>query len=204
MEENNVINVEVAEISRINMDGIVDNHLTTIDELRASNEEKDKTIEEKDKTIRKLTKEIMDLKKPVEARFWVKVYKDSDISFLSFHDRGILFSLCQLVGKNKGSYLEDKKTGGIIETWAQLGKNIGIGDYSHTAECCKRLVDKGILIVEPINDTLNGVVNGHEITDYFYNKNHKQCNNKEHYIRGRHFRLNPSHVSIGVDKKGNG
>jgi hypothetical protein len=88
MEEN-----EVRILKAETMDGVIDKLIT-------DNEEKDRTIEEKDKTIKKQIREIMELKKPKSTRFWVKVYKDTDISFLSFRDRGILFSLCQLVGKN--------------------------------------------------------------------------------------------------------
>ena len=144
MEENNVI--EVAEIKRENFDGVLDVLMTERDGLRADNEEKDRLI-------KKQRQEILDLKKPKEARFWVKVYKDSDLSFLSFRDRGVLFSLCQLVGKNKGGYLEDRNTGGIIETWSQLGRNIGIKDDKHTRKICKRLEDNEILIVEHVNSS---------------------------------------------------
>ena len=168
MEENNE---EQKILSGVVMDGVVDSLLTDIGEL------KNELEDEKEKN-KKLTKEILEIKKPKSTRFWVKVYKDTDVSFLSFRDRGILFSLCQLVGNNKGGYLEDRKTGGIIGTWALLGKNIGIGDYTHTADKCKKLVERGILIVEPIND--------------------------KRHIRGGYFRLNPSYVSIGAEKRGNG
>ena len=187
MEENNVI--AVAELSRENFDGVVDNQLTTIDELRADNEEKDKVI-------KKQRQEILDLKKPKEARFWVKVYKDSDLSFLSFRDKGILFSLCQLIGRNKGGYLEDRNTGGIIETWSQLGRNIGNKDKEHTADKCKMLVDKGILIVE------NYTVTGDKIDEDEYEDLKNYFNDKrrvENMIDKRHFRINEKFVSIGKE-----
>ncbi len=72
------------------------------------------------------------------------------------NDRGVLLSLSQLVDKNsvnKDGYLTDRQTGGIITTWAGIGKNIGIRDISHSSDTCKTLVDKGILIVEPLNET---------------------------------------------------
>ena len=88
---------------------------------------------------------------------------------MSFRDRGILFSLCQLVDKNKGNYLIDKQTGGIITTWAGIGRNIGINDIAHTSDICRTLVEKEILIVESIPGT----------------------------TRGKRFKLNPSYVTVG-------
>ena len=188
MEENNVI--EVAEISRENFDGVIDSLMTDRDELR-------KQLEEKDKQNKKLIQENMNLKKPKEARFWVKVYKDSDLSFLSFRDKGILFSLCQLIGKNKGGYLEDRNTGGIIETWSQLGRNIGIKDDAHTRNACKRLEDKGILIVEHIsNERLMS-------SELNYQHEHLFRRDKRRaavLVDKRHFRINNQYCSIGRDK----
>ena len=185
MKENNVI--EVAEISRANFDGVVDNQLTTIDELRADNEEKDKVI-------KKQRQEILDLKKPKEARFWVKVYKDSDLSFLSFRDKGILFSLCQLIGRNKGGYLEDRKTGGIIETWAQLGRNIGIKDDAHTRNACKKLEENGILVVEHLS---NGFIKDNDSLEHYFRRDKRRAAN---LVEKRHFRINKKYCSIGRDK----
>ncbi len=178
---------EVAEISRINMDGIIDNQLST--------------IEEKDRIIKNQRRELLEMKKPTSKRFWVKVYKDSDISFLSFRNRGILFSLCQLVGKNKGGYLEDKETGGIIETWAQLGKNIGIKDTAHTSTYCKKLVDSGVLIVERISDCNVSDDKVYKVLKEVYEKNHSRGLHPDNAIKKRHFRLNPQYVSIGKEKK---
>ena len=177
---------EYAEISRINMDGIIDNQLSV--------------IEEKDRIIKKQRQEILEMKKPKSTRFWVKVYKDTDVSLLSFRDRGILFSLCQLVGNNKEGYLEDKKTGGLIETWALLGENIGINDNSHTAEKCKALVDKGILIVESIGGHDLKYDGRHNAFKEMYEKNHTKSLHPDNFIKKRHFRLNQDYISIGRNK----
>ncbi len=147
------------------LDAIFDNLTTSNDELR-------RQIEEKDKTIKRLRKENIEIKKPKSKRLWVKVFKDTDISFLSFHDKGILLSLCQLVDKNKGNYLVDRQTGGIITTWAGLGKNIGLRDMTHAGETCRTLVDKGILIVEQIPEAL----------------------------KVKRFKLNPYYVDIGRER----
>lgn len=188
MEENNVI--EVAEISRENFDGVIDSLMTERDDLRADNEEKDRLI-------KKQRQEILDLKKPKEARFWVKVYKDSDLSFLSFRDKGILFSLCQLIGKNKGGYLEDRNTGGIIETWSQLGRNIGIKDDAHTRNACKRLEDKGILIVEHIsNERLMSSELNYQHEHLFRRDKRRAAN----LVDKRRFRIDKKYCSIGRDK----
>ena len=176
---------ELAEISRINMDGIIDNQLSA--------------IEEKNRIIKRQRQEIMEMKKPKSTRFWVKVYKDTDVSFLSFRDRGILFSLCQLVGNNKGGYLEDKYTGGLIETWSQLGRNIGIKDKAHTASYCKKLVDRKILIVEGFN-TDNGKVWGQEEYEDFKHFFRRDKRRVENMIDKRHFRINQQYSSIGKDK----
>lgn len=181
-------------ISGETLDGVIDNHLTTIDELR-------KEREEQEREIKRLRKENIEAKRPKTGRLWVKVYKDTDMSFLSFRDRGILFSLCQLVDKNKGDYLIDRQTGGIIETWAQLGINIGIKDNAHTAEKCKKLIDKGILIVENLKDY--GMIQDPKLYDYFmklYNKNHAKGLHPDNFIKKRHFKLNKEIVSVGRDK----
>lgn len=188
MEEN-----EVRILKAETMDGVIDKLIT-------DNEEKDRAIEEKDKTIKKQIREIMELKKPKSTRFWVKVYKDTDISFLSFRDRGILFSLCQLVGKNKDGYLEDKRTGGLIETWAQLGKNIGIKDNAHTADKCKKLVDKGILIVEDMDGRDFNKNEGYNEWKEAYSKNKARGLCIDSMIKKRHFKLNRETVSVGKDK----
>lgn len=177
-------------ISGETLDGVIDNHLTTIDELR-------KEREEQEREIKRLRKENFEAKRPKTGRFWVKVYKDSDLSFLSFRDKGILFSLCQLIGKNKGGYLEDRNTGGIIETWSQLGRNIGIKDDAHTRNACKKLEENGILVVEHLSDS-------------FFMDNERNAFN-EHYFRRdkrmaavlvdkRHFRIDKKYCSIGRDK----
>ncbi len=171
---------EFAEISRVNMDGI---------------------IEEKNRIIKNQRQEILEMKKPTCKRFWVKVYKDTDVSFLSFRDRGILLSLCQLVGNNKGGYLEDRKTGGIVETWAQLGENIGIKDNSHTADTCKALVDKGILIVENITGYALKQDEEYNAFKKMYEKNHSKGLHPDNFIKKRHFRLNQDYISIGRNKK---
>ena len=135
----------------------------------------------------------MELKKPKSTKFWVKVYKDTDVSFLSFRDRGILFSLCQLVGNNKGGYLEDKTTGGLIETWSQLGRNIGIRDNAHTSSYCKKLVDREILIVENLNID----------KEFYKDLNHYFRRDKrrvENTIDKRRFRIKDKYVSIGKEK----
>ena len=188
MEENNVI--EVAEISRENFDGVIDSLMTDRDELR-------KQLEEKDKQNKKLIQENMNLKKPKEARFWVKVYKDSDLSFLSFRDKGILFSLCQLIGKNKGGYLEDRNTGGIIETWSQLGRNIGIKDDAHTRNACKKLEENGILVVEHLSDSF---VMDNEMNSF--NEHHFRRDKRRAAVMvdKRHFRIDKKYCSIGRDK----
>lgn len=152
-------------ISGDTLDGVIDNHLTTIDELR-------KEREEQAREIKRLRKENIEAKRPKTGRLWVKVYKDTDISFLSFRDRGILFSLCQLVDKNKGNYLIDRETGGIITTWAGIGENIGIKDTAHANDICKTLIEKEILIAEPITGTK----------------------------RGKRFKLNPYYVAVGREK----
>ena len=164
MEEYNVDTGQKV-LSGVVMDSVVDNLITQQDKLQ-------KQVEEKDEIIKRLRKEIMDGKKPKEQRLWVKVYKDTDISNLSLNDRGVLLSLCQLVDKNsvnKDGYLTDKKTGGIVTTWTEIGRNIGIGDISHSSDNCKTLIDKGILIVEPLNET----------------------------SKKKRFRLNPYYVTVG-------
>ena len=155
MEEN-----EVRILKAETLDGVVDNHLTIIDELREQNQEKDETI-------KRQRREILELKNPKSTRFWVKVYKDTDLSCLSFRDRGILFSLCQLVGQNKGGYLEDKTTGGLIETWSQLGRNIGIKDDAHTRNACKKLEENGILVVEHLR---NGSIEDNDSLEHYFRR----------------------------------
>lgn len=177
---------ETAEINRSTFDGLVDNHLTTIDELREE-------ITEKDKIIKKQKQEIIQMKKPKTGRFWVKVYKDTDLSELSFRDKGILLSLCQLVGKNKGGYLEDRNTGGLIETWSQLGRNIGIKDNAHTASYCKKLVDREILIVENLNIDKEE----YEYLKHYFRRDKRKG---ENLIDKRHFRINDKYVSVGKEK----
>ena len=176
----------IAEISRENFDGVVDNQLTTIDKLRADNEEKDKVI-------KKQRQEILNLKKPRSTRFWVKVYKDTDLSFLSFRDKGILFSLCQLIGRNKGGYLEDRNTGGIIETWSQLGRNIGIKDDAHTRNACKKLEENGVLIVEHLR---NGSIEDNDSLEHHFRRDKRRTANQ---VDKRHFRINEKFVSIGKE-----
>lgn len=176
----------IAEISRENFDGVVDNQLTTIDKLRADNEEKDKVI-------KKQRQEILNLKKPRSTRFWVKVYKDTDLSFLSFRDKGILFSLCQLIGRNKGGYLEDRNTGGIIETWSQLGRNIGIKDDAHTRNACKKLEENGVLIVEHLR---NGSIEDNDSLEHHFRRDKRRAANQ---VDKRHFRINEKFVSIGKE-----
>ncbi|MDY6290079.1 MAG: hypothetical protein SPL86_01180 [Succiniclasticum sp.] len=176
----------IAEISRENFDGVVDNQLTTIDKLRADNEEKDKVI-------KKQRQEILNLKKPRSIRFWVKVYKDTDLSFLSFRDKGILFSLCQLIGRNKGGYLEDRNTGGIIETWSQLGRNIGIKDDAHTRNACKKLEENGVLIVEHLR---NGSIEDNDSLEHHFRRDKRRAANQ---VDKRHFRINEKFISIGKE-----
>lgn len=190
MEENNE---EQKILSGVVMDGVVDGLLTDKGKLT-------KELEDEKEKNKKLIKEIMEMKKPKSTRFWVKVYKDTDVSFLSFRDRGILFSLCQLVGNNKEGYLEDKKTGGLIETWALLGENIGIKDNSHTAEKCKALVDKGILIVESIGGHDLKYDGMHNAFKEMYEKNHAKSLHPDNFIKKRHFRLNQDYISIGRNK----
>lgn len=188
MEENNVI--EVAEIRRENFDGVIDSLMTDRDELR-------KQLEEKDKQNKKLIQENMNLKKPKEARFWVKVYKDSDLSFLSFRDKGILFSLCQLIGKNKGGYLEDRNTGGIIETWSQLGRNIGIKDDAHTRNACKKLEENGILVVEHLSDSFVMDNEWNAFNEHYFRRDKRRA---AVLVDKRHFRIDKKYCSIGRDK----
>lgn len=188
MEENNVI--EVAEISRENFDGVIDSLMTDRDELR-------KQLEEKDKQNKKLIQENMNLKKPKEARFWVKVYKDSDLSFLSFRNKGILFSLCQLIGKNKGGYLEDRNTGGIIETWSQLGRNIGIKDDAHTRNACKKLEENGILVVEHLSDSFVMNNEWNAFNEHYFRRDKRRA---AVLVDKRHFRIDKKYCSIGRDK----
>lgn len=187
MEENNE---EQKILSGVVMDGVVDGLLTDKDKLT-------KELEDEKENNKKLIKEIMELKKPKSTKFWVKVYKDSDLSFLSFRDKGILFSLCQLIGKNKGGYLEDRNTGGIIETWSQLGRNIGIKDDAHTRNACKRLEDKGILIVEHISNErlMNSELNYQH--EHYFRKDKRRAAN---LVDKRHFRIDEKYCSIGRDK----
>ena len=179
--------IEVAEISRENFDGVIDSLMTDRDELR-------KQLEEKDKQNKKLIQENMNLKKPKEARFWVKVYKDSDLSFLSFRNKGILFSLCQLIGKNKGGYLEDRNTGGIIETWSQLGRNIGIKDDAHTRNACKKLEENGILVVEHLS---NDSIRDNDFFEHYFRRDKRRA---AVLVDKRHFRIDKKYCSIGRDK----
>ena len=130
MEENNE---EQKILSGVVMDGVVDSLLTDIGELK-------KELEDEKEKNKKLTKEILEIKKPKSTRFWVKVYKDTDVSFLSFRDRGILFSLCQLVGNNKGGYLEDRKTGGIIGKIAAAGSEKAYIEFTYCKMCLIVLV----------------------------------------------------------------
>lgn len=169
----------IAEISRENLDGVLDVLLTERDESR--------------KQIKSLRRENMGLKKPRSIRFWVKVYKDTDLSFLSFRDKGILFSLCQLVGKNKGGYLEDRNTGGIIETWSQLGRNIGIKDDAHTRNACKKLEENGVLIVEHLR---NGSIEDNDSLEHHFRRDKRRAANQ---VDKRHFRINEKFVSIGKE-----
>ncbi len=190
MEENNE---EQKILSGVVMDGVVDSLLTDKGKLT-------KELEDEKENKKKLIKEIMELKKPKSTKFWVKVYKDTDVSFLSFRDRGILFSLCQLVGNNKGGYLEDKKTGGLIETWAQLGGNIGIKDNAHTAKKCEKLVDKGILIVEDMDGRDFNKDENYNVLKEEYSKNKARGRCIDSMIKKRHFKLNKEIVSVGKDK----
>lgn len=183
MEENNE---EQKILSCVVMDGVIDNHLTTIDELR-------KEKEEQAREIKRLRKENIEAKRPKTGRFWVKVYKDSDLSFLSFRDKGILFSLCQLIGKNKGGYLEDKTTGGLIETWSQLGRNIGIKDDAHTRKTCKELEENGVLIVEHLR---NGSIEDNDSLEHHFRRDKRRAANQ---VDKRHFRINEKFVSIGKE-----
>lgn len=183
MEENNE---EQKILSGVVMDGVVDGLLTDIGKLT-------KELEDEKENNKKLIKEIMELKKPKSTKFWVKVYKDIDVSFLSFRDRGILFSLCQLVGKNKGGYLEDKTTGGLIETWSQLGRNIGIKDDAHTRKTCKELEENGVLIVEHLR---NGSIEDNDSLEHHFRRDKRRAANQ---FDKRHFRINEKFVSIGKE-----
>lgn len=182
MEEN-----EVRILKAETLDGVVHNHLTTIDGLREQNQEKDETI-------KRQRQEILELKKPKSTRFWVKVYKDTDLSCLSFRDRGILFSLCQLVGQNKGGYLEDKTTGGLIETWSQLGRNIGIKDDAHTRNACKKLEENGILVVEHLR---NGSIEDNDFFEHYFRRDKRRA---AVLVEKRHFRIDNQYCSIGREK----